>query len=60
VLDEWAADLALPDDEPNGHTATRHRTLNVALRSGDELRIEAIADNGERACIDHVEILPAE
>jgi hypothetical protein len=60
VIAEWSADLALPDDEPNGHTATRHRTANVALRAGDELRIEAIADGGERACIDYVEILPAE
>jgi alpha-glucuronidase len=60
VIDEWSADLSLPDDEPNGHTAIRHRTANVALRPGDELRIEAIADGDERACLDYVEIIPAE
>lgn len=60
VIDEWTADASLPDDQPNGHTATRHRAANVALRPGDELRIEAIADGGERACLDYVEIVPAE
>jgi hypothetical protein len=31
----------------------------VALRPGDEIRIEAVADGGENAPIDYVEINPA-
>jgi hypothetical protein len=55
-VDEWKADDTLPDDEPNGNTSTRHETRRVALRPGDEIRIEAVADNGERAAIDYLEI----
>jgi alpha-glucuronidase len=56
IIDEWKADDKLPDDEPNGHTSTRHETRRVALRPGDEIRIEAIADGAERAAIDYLEI----
>jgi alpha-glucuronidase len=56
VIDEWKADDTLPDDEPNGHTSTRHETRRVALRPGDDIRIEAIADGAERAAIDYLEI----
>jgi alpha-glucuronidase len=55
-IDEWKADDSLPDDEPNGNTSTRHETRRVALRPGDEIRIEATADAGERAAIDYLEI----
>ena len=59
LVDEWSADLSLGDNEPNGSTATRHRTASVALRPGDELRIESIADGDEQACLDYVEVVPA-
>jgi alpha-glucuronidase len=59
VVDEWLADDTLPDNEPNGQTSTRHQTSRVALRPGDEIRIEAVADGGERAAIDYLEIEPA-
>jgi alpha-glucuronidase len=55
-VDEWKADDILPDDEPNGNTSTRHETRRVALRPGDEIRIEATADNSEHAAIDYLEI----
>jgi hypothetical protein len=32
----------------------------VALRAGDEIRIEGIPDGGETAALDYVEIQPAE
>jgi alpha-glucuronidase len=60
VIDEWSADDSLPSDEPDGHTATRHQITSVALRPGDQLTIEAIADGGEEACLDYVEFTPAE
>jgi alpha-glucuronidase len=56
VVDEWKADDTLPDDKPNGHTSTRHETRRVALRPGDDIRIEAVADGAERAAIDYLEI----
>jgi alpha-glucuronidase len=56
VVDEWKADNTLPDNQPNGHTSTRRVTRRVALRPGDEIRIEAVADGAERAAIDYLEI----
>ena len=56
IVDEWLADDSLPDNEPNGHTSTRHITRSIALRKDDVIRIEATADNGERAAIDYLEI----
>jgi alpha-glucuronidase len=56
LVDEWAADDLLPDNKPNGHTSTRHQTARIALRPGDEIRIEATTDGGERAPIDYLEI----
>jgi hypothetical protein len=55
-IDEWQADDKLPDDKPNGNTSTRREIRRVALRPGDEIRIETIADAGERAAIDYLEI----
>jgi alpha-glucuronidase len=59
AVDQWTADDTLPDNEPNGHTSTRHETRRVALRPGDAIRIEAASDAGERAAIDYLEIDPA-
>jgi alpha-glucuronidase len=59
VVDEWRAGDALPDNKPNGNTSTRRQTARLALRPGDEIRIEATADGGERAAIDYLEIEPA-
>lgn len=62
-VDQWLADDMLPSRNvqslPNGHTSTRHTAHGVALRTGDEIKIEAVADGGERACVDYLEIEPA-
>jgi alpha-glucuronidase len=62
-VDHWLADDMLPSRNvqslPNGHTSTRHTAPGVALRTGDEIKIEAVADGGERACVDYLEISPA-
>jgi alpha-glucuronidase len=62
-VDHWLADDLLPSRNvkslPNGHTSTRHTARGVALRPGDEIKIEAVADEGERACVDYLEIEPA-
>jgi alpha-glucuronidase len=60
LVDEWSADDALPDTKPNGHTSTRRKTRSIALRPGDEIRLEAVADRAEPACVDYLEISAAE
>jgi alpha-glucuronidase len=58
LVDEWRADAHLPASEPNGDSATRRRIPGLALRPGDELKIEGVPDKGERAPLDYIEIHP--
>ena len=58
-VDAWIADADLPTDERNGHSSTRRIIRGVQLAPGDTLRIEAVADGGEGASIDYVEIVAA-
>ena len=62
-VDQWLADDLLPSCNvpslPNGHTSTRHTARGLVLRTGDEIKIEAVADGGGKAPIDYVEIEPA-
>jgi alpha-glucuronidase len=55
-IDSWKADDQLPSSRPDAHTSIRHNCRNVALRTGDEIRIEATAQAGEQACLDYIEI----
>jgi alpha-glucuronidase len=55
VVDQWLADDHLPSAKPNADSSTR-RVLQMALKPGDEIRIEGAPDNGERAPLDYVEI----
>jgi alpha-glucuronidase len=57
-VDRWLADDSLPSRFPDGHTSTRHITVAVALKAGDEVRVEALAQGEEQACIDYVEVVP--
>jgi alpha-glucuronidase len=56
---EWLANDTLPSDRPNGHTSTRKTATSVALRPGDEIRLEVRTDANDHADIDYVEITPA-
>ena len=58
-VSEWVSNDDLPSDKPNGHTSTRHTTAGIALRPGDEIRIEATPDANDHADIDYVAIKPA-
>jgi alpha-glucuronidase len=57
-VDQWLAEDTLPSDLPNGHTSTRRTARGIALRPGDEIRIESMPEGGEKACLDYVEIEP--
>lgn len=56
VIDEWTAPDTIPTRKPDGHSSTRRRIGLVALRPGDEIRIEGIPDAGEAAPLDYVEV----
>jgi alpha-glucuronidase len=58
IIDEWIADDHLPAMKPNGDSSTRRWITGIALRPGDEIRIVGTPDNGERAPVDYVRIVP--
>jgi alpha-glucuronidase len=58
IVEEWAADDLFPErrTKVDSSSSTRHTIPGVALRKGDQIRIEGIPDGAERASIDYVEI----
>ena len=58
-VEHWLADDSLSSSRPDGHTSTRRTIGGLSLKPGNEIRIEAIAEGAERACIDYVEIVPS-
>jgi alpha-glucuronidase len=58
VIDEWPADLLLPTTKLDSTSSTRRVVHGVALRPGDEIRIEGRPDGGEPAALDYIEIVP--
>jgi alpha-glucuronidase len=56
LIDEWAADLQLPTNKPDGDSSTRRHISWIALRPGDEIRIEGFPDASELAPLDYIEI----
>ena len=57
AIDEWAADLRLPSIRLDSTTSTRRTIAGIALRPGDEIRIEGVPDGGELAALDYLEIV---
>ncbi len=58
LVGKWLADDHLPAAKLDGSSSTRHTIAAVALRPGDEIRIEGVPDGGELAAIDYIEIQP--
>ena len=58
IVDEWAADGHVPtrQNKMDGSSSTRRNISAIALRTGDEIRIEATPDGDERAAVDYIEI----
>ena len=56
VVDEWMADDHLPATKPGGDSSTRRRIFGLALRPGDNIRIEGVPDDEEHAALDYVEL----
>ncbi|HKV48796.1 MAG TPA: alpha-glucuronidase family glycosyl hydrolase [Candidatus Acidoferrales bacterium] len=57
IAEEWAANDHFPSKEIGGDTSTRRRISGLALRPGDQIRIEGFPDGEESAAFDYVEIL---
>ena len=59
VIDQWTANDRLPTRRPglmDSTSSSRRVIAGVALRPGDEIRIEAVPDKTEPAGLDYVEI----
>lgn len=56
TVDEWTADDHVPSSKIDGSTSSRRTITGVALRPGDEIRIEGIPDGSETAAFDYLEI----
>jgi alpha-glucuronidase len=56
TVDEWIADDHVPSRKIDGSTSTRRIVQGLALRPGDEIRIEGIPDGADLAALDYIEI----
>jgi alpha-glucuronidase len=59
LIDEWAAADHLPARKLDSSSSTRRVIPGIALRPGDEIRIEGTPDGRELAALDYIEILPS-
>jgi alpha-glucuronidase len=57
VVAEWKANDTLPSRLMDAHSSTQRTIRGVALRPGDEIRIEGAPDGSEGAPVDYVEIM---
>jgi alpha-glucuronidase len=60
LIDEWAASDKLPTRKIDSSSSSRRLIPGVALRTGDEIRIEGVPDGRETAALDYVEIVATE
>jgi alpha-glucuronidase len=58
LVAEWDAADRLPTRKVDGSSSSRRVISGLALRNGDEIRIEGVPDGGETAALDYVEIVP--
>jgi len=56
VREQWVASDRLPTEKIDGTSSSLKIVAGVALKSGDEIRIEGSPDGGESAALDYIEI----
>ena len=56
LLDQWVASDRLPTQKIDGTSSSLRIVPGVALKPGDEIRIEGSPDGGESAALDYIEI----
>jgi alpha-glucuronidase len=52
----WSADAVLPSRRPNGDNSTRHTAHDIALQSGDLIRVEGTPQGSDPAALDYIEV----
>ena len=57
LVDEWSAGDRAPTRRIDASSSARRVVPGIALRPGDEVRIEGVPDGGETAALDYIEIL---
>jgi alpha-glucuronidase len=58
LVDEWSASDHLPARKLDSSSSTRRVISGVALRPGDQIRVEGFPEGRELAALDYLEILP--
>jgi alpha-glucuronidase len=58
LVGEWAATDHVPTRKLDGSSSARRTVSRIALRPGDEIRIEGVPDGGGTAAIDYIEVQP--
>ena len=56
LIDEWSATDHLPARKLDASSSTRRVISGIALRKGDEIRIEGVPEGRELAALDYLEI----
>jgi alpha-glucuronidase len=56
LVDEWTASDRLPARKVDSSSSSRRVIHGLALRPGDEIRIEGVPDGRETAALDYIEI----
>jgi alpha-glucuronidase len=57
VIAEWVADDRLPARKIDSSSSALYTIERIALRPGDEIRIEGSPDGGETAALDYIEVV---
>jgi len=58
LVDEWSAADRLPTRKVDSSSSSRRTIRSIALRKGDEIRIEGVPEGRETAALDYIEIVP--
>jgi alpha-glucuronidase len=59
LVDGWIANKHFPSTKIGGDTSTRRWIAGLALRPGDEIRIEGFPDGQVTSALDYVEVRPS-
>ena len=57
LIDEWTANDRFPTRKMDSTSSTRRVIAGIALRPGDEIRIEGVPDKTEPAGLDYLEVV---
>jgi alpha-glucuronidase len=58
VIGEWTAPDRVPSRKIDSSSSSLYAMKGIALRPGDEIRIDGTPDGGETAALDYIEITP--